>query len=162
MKKIKFTTTFSEYLSIEELATEDLDLVQRARKAAKVAYAPYSNFHVGAAILLENGKIVIGSNQENAAYPSGLCAERVAIFSASTQYPGIAVKTLAITARSANFTIDTPITPCGSCRQVLSEYEHLYKKPIKIILTGETGKVFIIDKVEDILPLSFKSGDLKK
>jgi len=162
LKKIEFNTTFSEYNSTEELTQDDKELVQRAREAANVAYAPYSNFHVGAAILLENGEVVIGSNQENAAYPSGLCAERVAIFSASTQFPGVAVKTLAITAKSGNFIIDAPIPPCGSCRQVLSEYEHMYKKPIRIILSGETGKVLIIDKVEDILPLSFKSGDLKK
>jgi len=162
LKTIEFSTTFSEYNSTDELEKEDRDLVQHAREAAKAAYAPYSKFLVGAAVLLENGKIINGSNQENAAYPSGLCAERVAIFAAAAQHPGIAVKTIAITAKTERFTTCTPVAPCGSCRQVLSEYEHLYKKPIRIILTGETGKVLIIHKIEDILPLSFKPDDLKK
>jgi len=111
--------------------------------------------------MLENGVCVKGCNQENVAYPSGLCAERVAVFSAYSQYPGIAMNTIAITAKSKNFCIDSPITPCGSCRQVLAEYEHLQGTPIRIILTGETGKVLVISKVEDILPLSFKEEKLK-
>ena len=162
MKKIDFITSYSEYNSTDELETEDINLIKQARQAAKAAHAPYSNFFVGAAVLLENGKIIHGRNQENAAYPSGLCAERVAIFAAAAQYPGIAFKSNAITAKSENFITCSPVAPCGSCRQVLSEYEHLYNKPIRIILTAETGKVIIIDKVEDILPLCFKPEDLKK
>jgi cytidine deaminase len=160
LKKIKFNTIFHEYESIEELATKYRNLVEFAWKATNSAYAPYSNFFVGAAILLDNGRVVEGSNQENAAFPSGICAERVAVFAASTIYPGVAFKAIAITAKSGNFIVNTPAAPCGSCRQALSEYEHLFHKPIKIILTGETGKIIVIDKVEDILPLSFNSEKL--
>ena len=162
MKKIELKTIFFEYNSLEELQEADRDLVLQAKSAADTAYAPYSKFHVGAAIRLENGVCIKGSNQENVAYPSGLCAERVAMFAASSQYPGIPVVAIAITAKTDNFKIDTPISPCGSCRQVLAEYEHLFGKPIRIILTGETGSVYIIDKVEDLLPLSFKADNLKK
>jgi len=153
---------FVEYDAVEKLSSEDKKLVIMAKKAAKTAYAPYSDFHVGAAVLLENGVIVTGNNQENVAYPSGLCAERVAVFAASSQYAGIAIKTIAITAKSTKFIVDSPVTPCGSCRQVLAEYEHLQKKPIRIILSGEKGKVFVIEKVDDLLPLSFKADKLKK
>ena len=106
---------------IEELSKEDQDLLQQATAACKKAYAPYSRFYVGAAILLENGKIVTGNNQENAAYPSGLCAERVAIFKASADYPAAQIKTIAVTASSEEFDIDHPVSPCGACRQVLKE-----------------------------------------
>jgi cytidine deaminase len=162
LKKHELKTVFIEYDAVEELSADDKKLVIMAKKAAETAYAPYSDFHVGAAVLLENGVCIKGNNQENAAYPSGLCAERVAVFAASSQYPGIAIKAIAITAKSKNITVRDPVTPCGSCRQVLVEYEHLQKKPIRIILSGEKGKVFIIDKVEDILPLSFKADKLKK
>ena len=161
MKKLEYKTTVLEFDSVDELSSDDRQLVEMAREAADVAYAPYSNFHVGAALMLANGVCVKGSNQENVAYPSGLCAERVAVFSAYSQYPGIAMNSIAITAKSKNFKVDNPITPCGSCRQVLAEYEHLQGSPIRIILTGETGKVLVIDKVEDILPLSFKENKLK-
>jgi len=162
LKKIELKTVFIEYNSLEELLQDDRDLILLAKEAADTAYAPYSKFHVGAALRLENGICIKGSNQENVAYPSGLCAERVAMFTASTQYPGMPVTAIAITAKTDNFKIDTPITPCGSCRQVLAEYEHLFKKPIRIILTGETGSVFVIDKIEDLLPLGFKADELKK
>jgi cytidine deaminase len=162
LKKLEYNTTILEYASVDELSSDDKQLVVMAREAAEVAYAPYSNFQVGAALMLGNGVCVKGCNQENVAYPSGLCAERVAVFSAYSQYPGIAMNTIAITAKSKNFTVDNPITPCGSCRQVLAEYEHLQGSPIRIIMTGETGKVLIIQKVEDILPLSFKEEKLKK
>ena len=147
---------------MEELSAEDRQLIQMAKKASAVAYAPYSNFYVGAALRLDNGVCVIGSNQENVAYPSGLCAERVAAFAASAQYPGIAFNTIAITAKSKDFIVDNPVTPCGSCRQVLAEYEHLFGKPIRIILCGEKGKVLVFNKVEDLLPFSFKADKLKK
>ncbi|NTW32738.1 MAG: cytidine deaminase [Bacteroidetes bacterium] len=162
MKKIELKTVFIEYNSLDELTQDDRGLVLLAKEAADTAYAPYSKFHVGAALKLENGVCIKGSNQENVAYPSGLCAERVAIFSASSQYPGIPVNTIAITAKTDSFKVDSPITPCGSCRQVLAEYERLFKKPIRVILTGETGSVYVIDKIEDLLPLSFKADKLKK
>lgn len=151
-----------EFSSIEELTEEDKHLVLLAKEASDIAYAPYSQFYVGAAIQLENGVIIKGSNQENVAYPSGLCAERVGIFAASTQFPGIAAKTVAITAKSKIFDVDFPISPCGSCRQVLSEYERKQGKPIRIILCGEKGKILIIDKIEDLLPFSFVADKLKK
>jgi cytidine deaminase len=162
LKKRELKTVFLEFDATEELPSEDKKLVIMARKAAETAYAPYSEFHVGAAVLLENGIYIKGNNQENVAYPSGLCAERVAVFAASSQYPGNAIKTIAISAKSKKFPVSSPVTPCGACRQVLAEYEHLQKQPIRIILTGEKGKVFIIDKVEDLLPLSFKADKLKK
>lgn len=162
MKKLEFKTTIIEYPSVDELDQQDKTLVEKAKEAASVAYAPYSKFCVGAALLLENGIYVKGSNQENVAYPSGLCAERVAVFSASANYPGIVIKTIAITAKSDSFIVETPITPCGSCRQVLAEYEHIQGSPIKIILSGAKGKVLVVSKVEDILPLSFKEDKLKK
>jgi cytidine deaminase len=162
LKKLEYNTTILEFASAEELSSEDQHLILMAREAAEVAYAPYSNFQVGAALMLENGKCVKGCNQENVAYPSGLCAERVAVFASYAQYPGIVMNTIAITAKSKNFIVDNPITPCGSCRQVLAEYEHLQGSPIRVILTGETGKVLVIQKIEDILPLSFKEEKLKK
>ncbi len=151
---------FDEYESIDMLEDGDRNLLEMATKACDNAYAPYSSFQVGAALLLENGKIICGSNQENAAYPSGLCAERVAMFSASAQYPGVTFMTIAITAKSRNFTINNPVSPCGSCRQVMAEYETLGKKPLKVILKGENGKIIIIKNISSLLPLAFNSADL--
>ena len=120
MKNLSLTIDYLEYDSIDELSAEDKNLMQQAHEAGKSAYAPYSNFSVGAAVLLENGVIVKGSNQENAAYPTGLCAERVAIFSAAAQFPGVAFKTIAITAKSSKISVSNPVTPCGGCRQAIS------------------------------------------
>jgi cytidine deaminase len=121
----------------------------------KTAHAPYSEFHVGAAVLLENGKIVTGNNQENAAYPSGLCAERVAIFYASAQYPNSAVKAIAVTVKSKNMVVSEPLSPCGACRQVIAEYENKSEKPIRIIMSGEKGPIYIAKSIESLLPLMF-------
>lgn len=162
MKKIEIKTVFQEYESIEELSLEDRALVEAAKKAARDAYAPYSGFSVGAAVLLENASIVIGNNQENAAYPSGLCAERVALFAASASHPGVPVKALAITALSENFVVDKPVTPCGACRQVMSEYEQLSGDGIKVILSGKSGKILISENVKTLLPLSFDASIFKK
>ena len=153
--------SFQEISSINELDNNDRKLLEKAKEAAKNAYAPYSEFKVGAAVLLENDEIITGNNQENAAYPSGLCAERVAMFYASAKYPGIPFKALAITANSNKIEINHPISPCGSCRQVMVEYETLAKKPIKVILSGQTGPIYIIDCVTDLLPFSFGPGELK-
>jgi cytidine deaminase len=152
---------YQEYQSTEELSKEDFTLLQHAKEATLRAYAPYSKFRVGAAVLLQNGAIVTGNNQENAAYPSGLCAERVAMFYASSQYPGVGFKALAITADSETVKINHPVSPCGSCRQVMAEYETLSKNPVKVILAGKTGSVFVINSVKDLLPFSFGPEELK-
>lgn len=162
MKNLKVEIAYTEYDTAEELASDDLALVTAAREAALHAYAPYSGFHVGAAILLENGLIVTGNNQENAAYPSGLCAERVALFTASSQYPDQRIMALAITAQSAAFLMNTPVSPCGACRQVMAEYEMHQKHDFKIILSGQEGKVILLNNVASVLPFIFDGSVLKK
>jgi len=162
MKKINLTISVMEFDSTDELNQDDRMLLEHAIEAVNSAYAPYSQYYVGAAVLLENGKIFIGNNQENVAYPSGLCAERVAVFAAAANYPDVPVKAVAITARADNFKISAPVTPCGSCRQALAEYERLYKNRIRTILMGETGKILIVESIGDILPLMFHAEELKK
>ena len=144
-----------------ELPQEDVDLVNSAIKAAEQAYAPYSRFRVGAALLLENGKIIIGSNQENAAYPSGLCAERVAAFSAGSSFPEEKMIKMAIVALREG-TGTYAVSLCGSCRQVLLEYELKQKYPVKIILSGENDSVVIFNSVKDLLPMGFSSMQLNQ
>ena len=146
---------------MEDLPKEDFELLKLAKKAVKSAYAPYSQFFVGAAILLENGKISIGNNQENAAYPSGLCAERVAIFHASAKYPNIPIKKIAVSVASKTQIINEPVSPCGGCRQVISEYEMKYDSPISIIMSGETGQIYVSDSIENLLPIMFNKKHLK-
>ncbi|MFL5753178.1 MAG: cytidine deaminase [Bacteroidia bacterium] len=160
-KKIQVISSFEVYDNESQLSQEELKLLQRARKAVESAYAPYSNFFVGAAILLEDGQIVIGNNQENAAYPSGLCAERVAIYHAGAQYPGIAVKMIAVTCKAQGQVIHEPVTPCGACRQAIAEYETRYGKKIRIIMAGESGKVYATESIESLLPLMFNRRHLK-
>ncbi len=162
MIKKELKITFTEYDSEQELAPEEQDLLKKARSASDLAYAPYSNFFVGAAILLENGVIVTGNNQENVAFPSGLCAERVAIYTAGAQYPNVAIRSIAITCKSKQFHVGEPLSPCGACRQAMSEYEMRHNKNIRIILAGETGKIRILDSIADILPFMFKAEQLKK
>lgn len=160
-KKIEIRTEIEEFDSISDLAETDASLLEAAGQAADSAYAPYSHFSVGAAVLLENGEIVQGSNQENVAYPSGLCAERVVLFYVGANYPDIPVKAIAITAKSQKFEIDQPLAPCGSCRQVMVETEKKYGQDIRIILRGQKGKIHVINSVGDILPFSFSSDKLK-
>ncbi|MEZ4969737.1 MAG: cytidine deaminase [Flavobacteriaceae bacterium] len=143
------------YESVHELEKEDQVLMREAVKARNNAYSPYSKFNVGAAVLLDNDEIIIGNNQENASYPSGLCAERVALFYASAKFPGIPIKTIAISATSKNFVVDKPAAPCGNCRQSISEYEIRQSRPIAIIMSGETGEILKCNAVSDILPLAF-------
>jgi cytidine deaminase len=162
MKKLKVEINYTEYESAAELAADDRSLVNTAREAALHAYAPYSGFHVGAAVLLENGIVVTGNNQENAAYPSGLCAERVALFTASAQYPDQRILALAITAQSAEFLMNTPVSPCGACRQVMAEYEMHQKHDFKILLSGQEGKVILLNNVTSVLPFIFDGSVLKK
>ncbi|TVQ08365.1 MAG: cytidine deaminase [Bacteroidetes bacterium] len=160
MKPIQVPFQILEIEDLGELSPEEQKLIEYSRNMTDNAYAPYSGFFVGAAILLENGEIIKGSNQENAAYPSGLCAERVAIFSASANYPGVKIKTIAVSARSDKHLVDYPVSPCGACRQVLVEYEFNQKESIKLLLSGISGKVYLIDKVRDLLPFSFTAEDL--
>lgn len=139
----------------EELSTEEQHLIELAIEATGHSYAPYSNFHVGAAVRLENGIEIIGCNQENAAYPSGLCAERTALFSAGAQYPDVSVEMLAIAARGTDGELQyEPVGPCGSCRQVIIESETRAKHPIRILLYGRKC-VYVIDGIRQLMPLSF-------
>jgi cytidine deaminase len=160
MKKIQLHSEIEVAHSIDELTISDAKLLARAKEAAKDAYAPYSNFKVGSAVLLENGVVVIGNNQENAAYPVTMCGERNAIFSAAAQYPRIPISAVAITVITQKGNIDRPVPPCGSCRQVIYENEMRHQKNIRLILQGDTGDIYLIGSVKDILPLLFDSSYL--
>jgi len=157
-KKISFDITV--YDSVSELSNDDQNLMSFAVKARNRAYAPYSSFNVGASLLLENGEIIEGNNQENASYPSGLCAERVAVFYAGAKYPGVRIKAIAITAASLNHEVNEPAAPCGNCRQAISEYEFRQGESIKILLMGETGSIIKCNSLADLLPLGFNSSFL--
>ncbi|MFC6096548.1 cytidine deaminase [Flavobacterium qiangtangense] len=160
MKQINITTTFSVFDSKEELSADLLDLMNQAIEIRKKAYAPYSKFRVGCAILLDNGKIVLGSNQENAAYPSGLCAERVAIFQAGAIYPEAKIIKMAISATSDEKPVLAPIPPCGACRQSIAEYEFKQETPIEIYFMGESGEVYKSDSLKNLLPFLFDKNYL--
>lgn len=155
MKKRILKTAIEVYASEKELSLEDQKLMKKAKQALKKSYSPYSNFKVGAAILLKNGKMMSGSNQENASYPLCLCAERVTIAAADSVYPRVPILAMAITAKSPSLTISKPVAPCGACRQVIFETEMKHDTPMRILLQGETGKVYIIEGGKDLLPLSF-------
>lgn len=155
MKKIEIVTTLAVYDTIEELPLDVQQLMESAFTARDNAYAPYSNFHVGAAILMENGEIITGSNQENACYPSGLCAERTAIYYAGAKYPKSAIKIMAISAKALNKSMTKPVPPCGACRQAIAEYEVKQKLPIVLYFMGDSGQVFKSDSIESLLPLLF-------
>ncbi|MFV8374472.1 cytidine deaminase [Flavobacterium sp. LB1P71] len=160
MKEIIITTHFSVFDSLEDLPSDIYDLMEQAVAVRKNAYAPYSKFRVGAAILLDNGKIVLGSNQENAAYPSGLCAERVAIFQAGTIYPEAKILKMVITAASDTNKTTTPIPPCGSCRQSIAEYEIKQETLIEIYFMGETGAIYKSASLKNLLPFLFDKSFL--
>lgn len=153
MEKFTINTTVKVY-QIDELNHEDRILVETAREATKRSYAPYSKFFVGAAVRLANKQIVSGSNQENAAYPSGTCAERTTLFYANAQYPDQPVEALAIAAQTGGHFLEKPISPCGACRQVILETEHRFGKPIRILLYGTEG-VYVLEGIQSILPLQF-------
>ena len=155
MKEITITTKFIAYDSVSELPSDIQFLMEEAIEIRKKAYAPYSKFRVGTAILLDNGKIVLGSNQENAAYPSGLCAERVALFHAGAQFPGIAVDLICIVAKGDLMPISQLLSPCGACRQVMLESENRQNKPIRIILVNQDNRTMCIDSVQNLLPFGF-------
>ena len=160
MKEVKKKTSFVIYDSATDLEAENRDLMSRAKFAITNSYAPYSRFHVGAAVLLENGEIVTGNNQENAAYPSGMCAERVAIWNASSQFPNVTIKKIALTVKSENQEVKTPVAPCGACRQTLLEYEKKQNKPIEVFFMGEVGQVIKAYSLVDLLPFSFDQSFL--
>jgi cytidine deaminase len=162
MRKITLETEMRVYDNREELPEDLQDLLRQAEEAAVRAYAKYSHFQVGAAILLNNGKIVTGSNQENAVYPCGLCAERVAAFSASAMYPEVPFNMIAITAINPDEPLREPVSPCGSCRQVLFEYEQKFGHPIEVILAGQEGQIYHLQNVATLLPYTFHAGFLPK
>ncbi|MDA3942520.1 MAG: cytidine deaminase [Bacteroidetes bacterium] len=148
--------------SENELPAEDLKLLIEARLAAQKAYAPYSRFKVGAAVKLANGIIIQGNNQENAAYPSGLCAERVALFYAHAQYPDLAIESIAITALGNKGLINEPLSPCGACRQVMAESEKNSNQPMRVIMQGQQGPVMVAESMKVLLPFSFLDEYLHK
>lgn len=160
MKHQKFEFEYDVYGDAGELDKRDAALLDKARSVTKNAYAPYSNFHVGAVAILSNGEMVSGTNQENASYPVGICAERVLLGNAATLYPGESIDTLAISYDSREVTSDHPISPCGMCRQSLLEYETRTKKPIRVILAGQQGPVYVVRTVKFLLPFAFTSDEL--
>lgn len=159
MKELKIEINMKVYQS-EELSAEDQELVNRAIEATGNAYAPYSKFQVGAALRLKNGHVIIGANQENAAFPSGLCAERSAVFAAQANYPDQPIETIAIAARNGYGLMAQPVTPCGSCRQVILGIEDRYKQPVRILLYGTKG-VIEAKTIRDLIPLSFVDNNMK-
>jgi len=160
MKEVKIESTLYIFNSIEEVSKDIQNLMQLAAKARKNAYAPYSKFSVGAALLLENGEIITGNNQENASYPSGLCAERTAIYYAGAQFPNVKILRIAITAGSQINKTNSPIPPCGACRQAIAEYEINQQTRIEIYIMGETGKVVKSNSLANLLPLVFDKSVL--
>jgi cytidine deaminase len=160
MEKKNIGFELSIYDSENELSQIDRELLKKAEAVRNDAYAPYSSFQVGAAILLENKEIVIGNNQENASYPSGLCAERVAVFQAGARFPEERILTIAISATSKNYVVDTPAGPCGNCRQSIAEYEQKQKTPIAILMRGQKGKIYKCNSIAELLPLAFSSSFL--
>jgi len=153
--------SYEVYDSAEDLAEEDAFLLNKARIATADAYAPYSHFRVGAAARLQNGEIITGTNQENASFPAGICAERTLLSVAASRYPGMAVNTLAISYDNEHGPSNRPISPCGICRQSLQEFEQRTGGPMRLILGGQEGKIFVIPRASVLLPLAFTAGELK-
>lgn len=162
MEKKEVKIAYHQAQSVNELATEEQQLFKLATEAMGNAYAPYSRFKVGCALLLANGEIVKGNNQENMAYPSGLCAERVALFSASANHPGVPVKILVVVAKPLSVDENMTISPCGGCRQVMAEYERIQNQAIKIITGSPSGAIFITENAHALLPLAFYDAGLSK
>ena len=158
-KEIPFSIEI--YASADELNSSDGNLLARARAVTKEAYAPYSNFRVGAAAILQGGKIVTGTNQENASYPVGICAERVLLSAVASQFGGVGIEAMAISYDNVNGESRQPISPCGICRQSMTEYEDRTHQPMRVILAGMDGEVYVIENANQLLPLSFTAGDMK-
>lgn len=161
MKENKFEFNYTVYENISELPEEHQWLLNEAREVTDNAYAPYSNFQVGAVAKMANGEIVAGSNQENASFPVGLCAERVLLASASSLFPKLPIETIAISYKSEHHKSDHPISPCGICRQSLQEFESRVNHPVQLILGGMEGPVYVIDSASRLLPLAFTSEELR-
>lgn len=155
MEIVKRESIIQQFDSIEELNAVSKNLLLSAKEAAKNAYAPYSKFNVGCALLLENGEIILGNNQENIAYPSGLCAERTAVFYAGANFPTIPIKMLAVTAFAKSYEVNQPVMPCGACLQSISEIELRFSKPIQIILQGNIGPIYVAEGTKTFLPFQF-------
>ena len=155
-------TSYTLHESVDTLMPEYSALMREAKNALLNAHAPYSQFKVGAAVLRDSGKVIWGSNQENMAYPSGLCAERVAFFTVGAQFPGDEIIAVAITVKADLFTVNQPLAPCGACRQSMLEFELKQSKPITLLLQGETGMIAEIESVKSLLPLYFIEERLKK
>jgi cytidine deaminase len=153
--------TLDVFDKIEDLKPDDAYLLTQAQDVTRNAYAPYSEFQVGAAARMANGNVITGTNQENASYPIGLCAERVLLSAASSVYPNIAIDTIAISYNNLLGESDHPIAPCGVCRQSLHEYEDRMNHPIRLILGGKTGKIYVIEQAGQLLPLAFTRDELK-
>ena len=145
-----------------DLTVIEKELIQRSKDALKDAYAPYSGFLVGSSVLLSDGKIISANNQENVAFPSGLCAERVVLFNAGANYPNLEIDIIAVSAKSKSYVITDIISPCGACRQVMAEYQEKQNKKIKILLHLNNDEVLIFSSVDDLLPLLFTNPNLKK
>lgn len=160
MKERELKFTLRVFDNVTELSADDAALLAKARDALKDSYSPYSNFKVAAAVLLANGEVVTGTNQENAAFPVGICAEGTALSVASSLYPDVAVKKIAISVKSGTHVVNHPVAPCGICRQRILEYETRFNSSIEIIMMGEEGEVYLVNSVKDILPLNFSKSDL--
>jgi cytidine deaminase len=161
MKKINVAASGTVYDDINELPEDERKAMEAAIEATQNSYAPYSGFKVGAALLMEDDTIITGSNQENAAYPSGMCAERVAIWKAGATFPGKVVKKIAIAVKASHTTMDRPVGPCGACRQTLLEYEINQEEPMEILFMGEVGKIVKVDSISGLLPFSFDGSYLE-
>lgn len=155
MKIAQISASYRVYEEASELPEEDQVLLQLAKKSLEKSYSPYSHFKVGAAALLKNGKMIGGSNQENASYPLCICAERVVLGSAGAQYPDLPVTALAVSVKTEKKPVERPGAPCGACRQVICESESRHQYPMRIILQGETGEVWVFNSGADLLPLAF-------
>lgn len=160
MKKVEINTNITVYDNLEELKDEEILLLASAKEATFKSYAPYSNFNVGCAVKLDNGEIISGANQENAAYPACLCAERVVLSAISAIHPNAIPLEMAIVAINKNKENVDPAAPCGECRQAIFEWEKRHKHPIKIFMRGETGRIFKVDSIAELLPLAFSKNDL--
>jgi cytidine deaminase len=160
MKKVEINTNITVFDSLDEMTDDNILLLASAKEATFKSYAPYSNFNVGCAVKLDNGEIISGANQENAAYPACMCAERVVLSAISAVHPNAKPIEMAIVAINRNKENNEPAAPCGECRQVIFEWEKRHKHPIKIFMRGETGRVFKVDSIAELLPLAFSKDDL--
>ena len=161
MNKKEFSLYYEEYASAQELSAADALLLLKAREATRDAYAPYSRFKVGAAARLVNNEVITGTNQENASYPVGICAERTLLSVAGSLFPNVAIDTLAVSYHSERGTSDRPISPCGICRQSLQEFEQRTGRAMRIILSGQIGKVIVLEGSAILLPFAFTNDELK-